>query len=137
MQTHPWEPWDLLSVLGEGGGWLAEFSGVRNYYSCIQAVKDGTCDPETARKSAVLITGNPSFPTGPGESARLTNVETVANKLAFAPPTQREPISQWLRSGSPLTRCMHRSTRGTLRQYFQLGMLPKAPPNRIVTAAGP
>jgi hypothetical protein len=25
MQTSPWEPWDLLAVLGEGGGWLADF----------------------------------------------------------------------------------------------------------------
>jgi hypothetical protein len=133
MQTHPWEPWDLLSVLGEGGGWLAEFSGVRNYYRSIQAVKDGKCDLETARKSAVLITADSSFPAAPGESTRLTNVEAVANKLAFAPLTQRDPLSEWLRSGSPLTRRMHRSTRGTLRQYFQLGMLPKAPPRRIVT----
>jgi superfamily II DNA or RNA helicase len=132
MQTHPWEPWDLLSVLGEGGGWLAEFSGIRNYYSSIQAVKDGKCDPEIARKSAVLITADSSFPTAPGETARLTNVEAVTNKLAFAPPTQREPVAQWLRSGSPLTHRMHRSTRGTLRQYFQLGMLEKAPPKRVV-----
>jgi superfamily II DNA or RNA helicase len=132
MQTHPWEPWDLLSVLGEGGAWLAEFSGVRNYYDSIQAVKDGKCDPETARKSAGLIASDSSFPPAPGETGRPTSVEAVANRLAFTPPTQREAVAQWLRNGSPLTRRMHRSTRGTLRQYFQLGMLPKAPPNREV-----
>jgi superfamily II DNA or RNA helicase len=133
MQTHPWEPWDLLSVLGEGGAWLAEFSGIRNYYDSIQAVKDGKCDPDTARKSAGLIASDPSFPPAPGEPVQLSSVEAVANKLAFTPPTQRVVVSQWLRNGSPLTRRMHRSTRGTLRQYFQLGMLAKAPPDRNVS----
>ena len=32
MQTHPWEPWDLLSALGEGGAWLADFRNVRALY---------------------------------------------------------------------------------------------------------
>jgi SNF2-related domain len=133
MQTHPWEPWDLLSVLGEGGAWLAEFSGIRNYYNSIQGVKDGKCELESARKSAVLITADSSFPAPPDEPAPLTNVEAVANKLAFTPPTQRQAVADWLRNGSPLTRRMHRSTRRTLREYFNLGVLPKAPPNRIVT----
>jgi hypothetical protein len=32
MQTHPWEPWDLLQVLGEGGLWLSGFHIVRRLY---------------------------------------------------------------------------------------------------------
>ena len=39
MQTHPWEPWDLLSCLGVGGAWLAEFDVVRRYYSVIQCLE--------------------------------------------------------------------------------------------------
>ena len=29
MQTHPWEPWDLMQVLGEGGLWLSGFFVIR------------------------------------------------------------------------------------------------------------
>ncbi len=35
MQTHPWEPWDLLQILGEGGLWLSGFHVVRGYYDAL------------------------------------------------------------------------------------------------------
>lgn len=132
MQTHPWEPWDLLSVLGEGGAWLAEFSGIRDYYRATDAVKNGRCDIETGRKAATLVASDPSFPKPPVDSFPLSDPEAVAGRLSFSPPTQREPLAQWLRQGSPLARRMHRSTRSTLRRYYELGLLPDPPPRRVV-----
>jgi superfamily II DNA or RNA helicase len=132
MQTHPWEPWDLLSVLGEGGAWLADFSGIRDYYRAVDAVRNGRCDIETGRKAAALVTSDPDFPKPPVDSFPLSDPDTVASRLSFCPPTQREPLAQWLRQGSPLARRMHRSTRSTLRRYYELGLLPDPPPRRTV-----
>jgi hypothetical protein len=53
MQTHPWEPWDLLQVLGEGGVWLSGFHVVRHYYQGLAAVERGVC---TKADSAVIAT---------------------------------------------------------------------------------
>ena len=132
MQTHPWEPWDLLSVLGAGGAWLADFSGVRNFYAAAAALGNGHCDLETARKAATLIAADPHFPALPGERLRLDAPEPVAKKLAFSPSTQRKDLASWLRQGSPLTRHMHRSTRHTLRRYHEMGLLTESPPQRVV-----
>ena len=35
MQTQPWEPWDLLAVLGEGAPWLDDFANVRDLYGAV------------------------------------------------------------------------------------------------------
>jgi len=132
MQTQPWEPWDLLSILGEGGVWLAEFKAVRDYYQAVAAVRQGACGKELSRQAAVLIAADPDFPQPPGNPINLTDTTQVAQKLAFVPPTQRDDMAAWLRRGSPLGRRMHRNTRGTLKQYHSLGLLQEAPPTRKV-----
>lgn len=132
MQTHPWEPWDLLSVLGEGGTWLVDFQDVRAFYAAAAAVRDGYCDIETARKVATLIASDPYFPGPSGNSGRPPDSAAVVRMLAFAAPSHREDMARWLRSGSPLSRRMHRSTRNTLRRYHEMGQLLDAPPFRRV-----
>ena len=101
MQTHPWEPWDLLQVLGEGGAWLADFSRVRHFYEAVAGVQQGSCDLETARKAAALVAADPHFPSFPGDPAIPSDRESLANRLAFAAPTQRDNLAHWLRQGSP------------------------------------
>ena len=132
MQTHPWEPWDLLAVLGEGGAWLAEFEKVRNFYNAIPAVKNGRCDMKTAQRAAALIAADPCFPPFTGEKTSSPDAENAAKLLSFARPTQREELAQWLRRGSPLGRRIHRNTKATLREYHARGMLGKSPPERKV-----
>jgi superfamily II DNA or RNA helicase len=131
MQTHPWEPWDLLQVLGEGGAWLAEFGNVRDFYAAAAAVGAGRCDLPTARKAAALIAADPAFPPLDGGQGN-PDTTRLAQTLAFSAPTRREELAQWLRRGSPLGRRMHRNTRRTLRQYYELGLLPDPPPTREV-----
>jgi hypothetical protein len=133
MQTHPWEPWDLLSVLGEGGEWLAEFAGVRDYYGAIAALKSGQCDLEIARRVGRLVAADPRFVAPPGGGTPdLSNAEAVAKTLVFAMPQQREALADWLRRGSPLARRMHRNTRATLLHYHAKGLLAEPLPRRKV-----
>lgn len=132
MQTHPWEPWDLLAILGEGGPWLADFSSVREYYRCVAVLSRGPVDLDTARRAAVLIARDRDFPPFPHGVLDLGNFEAVAQKLAFAPSSLRSALAAWLRTGSPLVRRMHRNTRRTLRGYYDLGLLEASPPRRRV-----
>jgi superfamily II DNA or RNA helicase len=132
MQTHPVEPWDLLGVLGEGGAWLAGFEHVRDFYGAIAAVKDGGCDLELARRAAVAPVADPQFPTPPGDSARPRDVDSMAKRIVFSPASKRQQTADWLRGGSPMTRRMHRNTRGTLVRYYEQGLLAQRPPARIV-----
>jgi superfamily II DNA or RNA helicase len=132
MQTHPWEPWDLLAVLGEGGAWLADFDNVRTFYRAISAVGHGSCEPETAKRAATLIVSDTNFPSLGDSDERPTELEKVANVLRFAPPTKRAAMAAWMRQGSPLARRMHRNTRNTLREYYRLGLLSSPPSGRDV-----
>jgi len=132
MQTHPWEPWDLLAVLGEGGEWLAEFDVVRQYYGAIAALRHGRCDIDTARQAAHLIGADDDFPDVPGYGIEGSDVESISRALAFASPGERERLADWLRHGSPLARRMRRTTRDTLRAYHGLGLLSQGPPRRHV-----
>ncbi|MCI0335700.1 MAG: SNF2-related protein [Planctomycetes bacterium] len=132
MQTHPWEPWDLLSVLGEGGAWLSDFSAVRDYYHVLAAVSTGSCDLGSARKAAVVITADAEFPPMPGEANPCREADQIAHRLVFATPAKRAQLAAWLRRGSPLCRRMHRNTRNTLRRYYDLGLLDAPPPQRRV-----
>jgi hypothetical protein len=132
MQTHPWEPWDLLAVLGEGGAWLADFGGVRDFYRAVAAAQAGRCGIETARRAASLIASDPGFPAPPGGRPASGGADEVMRKIAFAPPGRRAEIARWLRRGTPLGRRMHRNTRGALRRYFEMGLLPAPPPRRDV-----
>jgi len=132
MQTHPWEPWDLLSILGEGGAWLSEFSCVRDYYLAISKIANGRCDIETAERAATLIAADDKFPEFSSDGIPLDDPKAISQKLAFAPSSKRREIVNWLRQGSPLMRRMHRNTRNTLRAYQQMGLLKQVPPKRIV-----
>jgi len=131
MQTQPWEPWDLLSVLGEGGTWLADFGKVREFYAAIAAVKSGFCGLEQAAQAAELIAGDADFPL-PADLTRPAGKDRVARLLAFVPAADRVGRADWLRRGSPLGRRMHRNTRHTLRGYHAQGLLPAPPPVRVV-----
>ena len=132
MQTHPWEPWDLLAVLGEGGSWLADFQAVRCFYRSIAAVRNGLCDPETAQRAAALVASDPEFPKWPFESYGAPTQAEITQQLAFGASTERKDVADWLRFGSPLSRRMHRNTRNTLRHYYSMGLLAAAPPVRKV-----
>ncbi|MFH0872555.1 MAG: helicase-related protein [bacterium] len=130
MQTHPWEPWDLLAVLGEGGLWLSDFNWIRDFYTAVAAVGRGSCDLSLARRVAETIAADPCFPPLDGEGPLARDKNELARRLAFVPPTKREPLAQWLRTGSPLARRMHRNTRNTLSHYYERGLLPSPPPRR-------
>lgn len=132
MQTNPWEPWDLLAILGEGGAWMAEFASVRTFYSAIPAVREGRCDLETARKVAGLIASDPDFPDLVQVATQFSEEDSLVRALTFAAPSKRDALAHGMREGSPLSRRMHRNTRKTLRRYFELGLLPQIPPQRRV-----
>jgi superfamily II DNA or RNA helicase len=132
MQTHPWEPWDLLAVLGEGGAWLSEFAEVRNFYELAPAVKDGSADFRKARKAAALIASDADFPAPPRKAPGPLEASQLGDLLCFVPSSERSEWADWLRHGSPLGRRMHRNTRGALRRYYERGILPHPPPQRDV-----
>jgi hypothetical protein len=131
MQTHPWEPWDLLQVLGEGDRWLADFGTVRGFYNVIGKLKNGQCDLESARGAALTVRADLTFPALPATVA-ADGVEELAKKIAFAKTSLRPTLAGWLRGGSPLARRMHRNTRQTLRKYYERGLLKKPPAVRQV-----
>jgi len=126
MQTHPWEPWDLLSVLGEGAPWLSDFGYVRAYYAAVPAIAAGPTSPQLAREVERIILQDDAFPPAPAKTDHL------AQRLAFAPRDERTRLAEWLRSGAPLGRRMHRNTRDTLRVYYEQGIISKPPPRRLV-----
>ena len=132
MQTQPWEPWDLLGVLGEGGTWLAEFAGVREYYDALTGLARGGMPPEGARAAARLIVTDGRYPAVPGNGVSMKDESRLAERLRFAPESQRQTIADWMRRNSPLGTRMHRNTRATLERYHALGLLPSAPPQRDV-----
>jgi len=132
MQTHPWEPWDLLQVLGEGDRWLADFGTVRGFFSVIGKLNNGQCDLESARGAAMTIRADTMFPPPPA-TVVAESVEDLAKKIAFAKTTLRPTLANWMRSGSPLARRMHRNTRQTLQKYYEQGLLKRPPAGRKVS----
>lgn len=133
MQTHPWEPWDLLTVLGEGGYWLSEFSVVRDYYRAAVAVQNGRCTLPTAKAAAVTLSQDAAVSPPPEKpDLDLRAPSAIAQALAFARPAEREGLVRWMRRGSPLARRMHRNTRDTLRRYHELGLIDRPPARRSV-----
>jgi len=132
MQTHPWEPWDLLSILGEGGHWLCEFPIVRDYYTGVAALGDGSCTRALALQCADTITCDPFFPKPPDETWDVTNAAKLADRLCFVNRHRRGELTKWMRKGSPLARRMHRNTRHTLMHYHERGLLDRKPPLRSV-----
>ena len=134
MQTHPWEPWDLLQVLGEGGVWLSGFHVVRRFYEALASLERGSLPRTEAIAVARILAATPNCPTAPA-ALGLPHVEDTnafAQALRFLPQSSRLKAVKWLRCCSPLTRRMHRNTRRTLRQYFDMGLLDRPPPGRDV-----
>jgi len=132
MQTHPWEPWDLLAVLGEGDRWLAEFSPVRSFYTALAAVRTGRCRIETAAVAASLVASDDEFPAPPNAATGWHSKDWIQKKMVFHTMAEREGIIYWMRYGAPLMRRMHRNTRTTLREYHRRGFLKAPLPTRVV-----
>ncbi|HET7631388.1 MAG TPA: helicase-related protein [Gemmatimonadaceae bacterium] len=126
MQTHPWEPWDLLGVLGEGSPWLAEFRVVREFYEGIAAAGDRPVPMERGRSIAHTVSRDSQFPGLGVEPSQLPT------RLFVAPSSERRALATGLRKGAPLGRRMHRNTRQTLRSYFAKGLLDKPPAQRVI-----
>lgn len=126
MQTHPWEPWDLLSVLGEGAPWLSDFSYVRDYYAALPAIAAGTTPLQVTRDVERVVSRDELFTPPPVPGAQL------AQRLAFAGRDERARLVAWLRTGAPLGRRMHRNTRETLRAYYERGILALPPADRSI-----
>ncbi len=126
MQTHPWEPWDLLGVLGEGAPWLADFSVVRNYYEAL-AGGDGRPIPmDRGRAIAATVADDDAFPELPVAPAQLPT------RLLVGSQDERRGLVRRLRDGAPLGRRMHRNTRATLRLYYQHGLIDRPPAERRI-----
>ena len=130
MQTQPWEPWDLLTVLGVGGPWMVEFRDIRTYYDGIAGLRSTGVDIPTATAMGQLIAHDDGFPSPP-LPIQTTTPQGIGQGLAFCPlGEQRETCANWLRRGAPLGRYMHRNTRNTLKAYHKLGLLDSPPPTR-------
>lgn len=126
MQTQPWEPWDLLSVLGVGDEWLSEFRVVERYYQAVQAcASDRRLSMPLAQAAVRLLLRTPLTPL-PDGTQPPTDANSLRHKLLF------QCNAEWLRNQSPLRRRMHRNTRDTLREYHQRGWLAYAPPRRRI-----
>ncbi len=132
MQTHPWEPWDLLQVLGEGGVWLSGFRVVRRFYEAMSALERGALSRTGALALARILAATPRCPPSPAGLGlpSVNDLEAFAQTIRFLASSSRQEAVRWLRTCSPLTQRMHRNTRRTLRRYFEMGLLPKAPPRR-------
>lgn len=132
MQTQPWEPWDLLAVLGIGGEWMVEFNDIRTYYNAVADMKrTGIDDFTVGEKIAKLIVSDCDFPRFE-QDFDMNDTTEIANRLVFSFGDEQKRLSEWLRKGSPLGRRMHRNTRDTLREYYQNGLLEYRPPERDV-----
>jgi superfamily II DNA or RNA helicase len=130
MQTHPWEPWDLLGVLGVGLPWLrGDFEVVRRFYHDLEQLRQAPLPLDEARWLARVVETDGRYPAAPGENRPL------AQRLASALQDERERLAHWLRANTPLGRHMHRNTRATLTRYFEMGLLKAPPPQRLVQDA--
>ena len=134
MQTHPWEPWDLLQVLGEGGIWLSDFKVVQHFYEGLAALERGVLSRKEATALQRILQATPEAPPPPASLSLppVTEPDAFAQALRFLPAAARQETVRWLRACSPLARRMHRNTRRTLRKYFEIGLLDRPPPRREV-----
>lgn len=134
MQTHPWEPWDLLQVLGEGGLWLSGFHIVRRFYMALASLDRGALPRSEGMALARILAATPQCPPAPASLnlPPLDDADAFAKALRFLPAPSRQEAVRWLRDCSPLAKRMHRNTRRTLRTYFEMGLLDRPPPTREV-----
>ncbi len=126
MQTHPWEPWDLLGVLGEGAPWLSDFGVVREFYESAALAAQRPLPMDRGRAVATVVASDDQFGPLRVEAAQLPT------RLFVAPQAERRAIAEELRKGAPLGRRMHRNTRQTLRAYYQQGLIDRPPAERCI-----
>lgn len=126
MQTHPWEPWDLMSVLGEGTPWLVSFGVVREFYNGLAQGVDRPLPREIGTAIAETVLRDSVFPPLP------IAAEQLPSRLLTAGHGERLALIQQLKAGAPLGRRMHRNTRHTLRSYYQQGVLDRPPADRVI-----
>lgn len=126
MQTHPWEPWDLLAVLGEGPPWLSDFGIIREFYEAVAMAADRPLQVDRARNIAAVVEEDDSFPD------LLLTPAAIPGQLLAGGKRERLSLAARLRKGAPLGRRMHRNTRQTLRAYFQRGLIEKPPARRQI-----
>lgn len=126
MQTHPWEPWDLLAILGEGAPWLADFGVVRSFYEGLAGAETHAVPMAKGRAVAATVASDGAFPQ------MSVPVSQLPSRLFTAPGPEREGLVTQLRSGAPLGRRMHRNTRATLRSYYAAGLIDCPPAEREI-----
>ncbi len=132
MQTQPWEPWDLLAVLGEGGHWLADFGTVRRFYDAVAEVRAAPLSQPAGKQVVAAVASDPLFPPLPGADGATTRDQLLRQQLSFGTANDRQKLSRWLKEGAPLARRMHRNTRQTLAGYYRLGLLDASPAKRAI-----
>lgn len=126
MQTHPWEPWDLLGVLGEGAPWLSDFGVVRGFYEALAGADERPVPMHRGRVIAATVQEDEGFPQLPLEPPELPA------RLLVASRDERQKLVAQLRDGAPLGRRMHRNTRRTLRAYYKRGLIQRPPAERTI-----
>ncbi|MDP9226191.1 MAG: SNF2-related protein, partial [Actinomycetota bacterium] len=126
MQTHPWEPWDLLSVLGEGAPWLSDFGVVRDFYETLAVAEERPVPLDDGRAIAATVAEDDAFPELPLKPAQLPM------RLLVGTQDERRQLAARLRDGAPLGRRMHRNTRQTLRVYYERGLIDRPPAARKI-----
>ncbi len=133
MQTQPWEPWDLLPILGIGGDWIVEFNDIRNYYGGAETLqnKKMLVDATAIKTISRLVSSDSQFPPMPGGDGEIDR-DALKQELRFAVGDKQLNLADWLRKGCPLGRRMHRNTRDTLREYYRKGLLQLPPSERDV-----
>lgn len=109
-QTHPWEPWDLLQVLGEGGLWLSGFHIVRRFYMALASLDRGALPRSEGMALARILAATPQCPPAPASLnlPPLDDADAFAKALRFLPAPSRQEAVRWLRDCSPLAKRMHR-----------------------------
>ena len=132
MQTHPWEPWDLLQVLGEGGMWLSGFHVIRRFYDAVARLETGILFRDDAIGLARILAATPDLALQDGLVADPGGDNGPRSGAVFLSGS----TGTWLCAGSaaaPAVSRMHRNTRETLLRYYEMGMLDRPPPE----AGGP
>lgn len=126
MQTHPWEPWDLMGVLGEGAPWLVDFDVVREFYGAMADASERPLPRDQGHIVAETIERDSVFPPMPLATSQLPS------RLLAGSQSERAALVKRLKAGAPLGRRMHRNTRHTLRSYYRQGILDRPPADRII-----
>lgn len=134
MQISPWEPWDLLSVLGEGPPWTSDFDNVRNYYAVIGKLeRDLPLQREDADALASQIMAMGIDSAAPlGGQTMPGQIDEASQWLVTKSYQSRAELARWLRNCSPLSERLHRNTRNTLRRYYEKGIITTPPARRSI-----